>query len=211
MTATDVETAAVVDGLPPGPGLPVGVQTLLFGKYRHRYLPAMQRRYGDMFTLRIAPHARRLVLISRPEDIRTVFTGPTSVFHAGEGNAILGPVMGDHSVLLLDESEHMRVRQLLMPAFHGAALRGYRDLVTKLARSEVQGWPAVPAPRSDERADPRDHLAGRVRSHRRAPARRAASTGRPGRHHQPDRDDGLVLPEAAAGVAVAAIRRHPAG
>ena len=142
MTATDVETAAVVDGLPPGPSLPVGVQTLLFGKYRHRYLPAMARRYGDMFTLRIAPHSRRLVLISRPEDIRTVFTGPTSVFHAGEGNAILGPVMGDHSVLLLDESEHMRVRQLLMPAFHGAALRGYRDLVTKLARSEVESWPA---------------------------------------------------------------------
>ena len=140
MALTDVSTS--IDGLPPGPRLPVAAQTLLFGKYRHRYIPAMQRRYGDMFTLRIAPHARRLVLISRPEDIRTVFTGSTSVFHAGEGNAILGPIMGDHSVLLLDESEHMRVRQLLMPGFHGAALRGYRDLVTKLARDEVRSWPA---------------------------------------------------------------------
>ena len=130
-----------VDGLPPGPRLPVGVQTLLFGKYRHRYLPAMHRRYGDLFTLRIAPHARRLVLISRPDDIRTVFTGSTEVFHAGEGNAILGPVMGHHSVLLLDESEHLRIRQRLMPAFNGAALRGYRDLVAGLARTEVKRWP----------------------------------------------------------------------
>ncbi|HEY7046230.1 MAG TPA: cytochrome P450 [Jatrophihabitantaceae bacterium] len=130
-----------VDGLPPGPRLPVGVQTLLFGKYRHRYLPAMHRRYGDLFTLRIAPHARRLVLISKPEDIRTVFTGSTEVFHAGEGNAILGPVMGHHSVLLLDESEHLRIRQLLMPAFNGAALRGYRDLVAGLARTEIKRWP----------------------------------------------------------------------
>jgi cytochrome P450 family 135 len=140
-----------VDGLPPGPRLPVGVQTLLFGKYRHRYLPAMHRRYGDLFTLRIAPHARRLVLISKPEDIRTVFTGATDVFHAGEGNAILGPVMGDHSVLLLDESEHLRIRQLLMPAFNGAALRGYRDLVAGLARSEVRRWPTGRAIRAHDR------------------------------------------------------------
>ncbi len=121
MTAT---LRAPVHGLPPGPRLPVAVQTVLFGKYRHRYLPAMQRRYGDAFTLRIAPHSRRLVMLSRPDDIRTVFTGQPATFHAGEGNALLGPIMGHHSVLLLDESEHMRVRQLLMPAFHGAALRG---------------------------------------------------------------------------------------
>jgi cytochrome P450 len=139
VTVTDIKP--VIDGLPPGPRLPVGAQTLLFGKYRDRFLPAMRRRYGDLFTLRIAPHRRRMVVISRPEDIRTVFTGSTSVFHAGEGNAILGPIMGDHSVLLLDESEHMRVRQLVMPPFHGAALRGYRDLVSALAQAEVRSWP----------------------------------------------------------------------
>src|SRR6266545_4718967 len=113
MTAT---LRAPVHGLPPGPRLPVAVQTVLFGKYRHRYLPAMQRRYGDVFTLRIAPHSRRLVMLSRPDDIRTVFTGQPATFHAGEGNALLGPIMGHHSVLLLDESEHMRVRQPLAPA-----------------------------------------------------------------------------------------------
>lgn len=141
MGATAVDQGLLVDGLPPGPRFPVSVQTLLFGRYRHKFLPAMRRRYGDTFTLRIAPHTRRLVMLSRPADIRTVFTGQPATFHAGEGNAILGPVMGDHSVLLLDESEHMRVRQLLMPAFHGAALRGYQGLVADLARAEITRWP----------------------------------------------------------------------
>jgi len=49
--------------------------------------------------------------------------------------------MGDHSVLLLDEAEHVRIRQLLMPAFHGAPLRGYRELVAELTRAEVERWP----------------------------------------------------------------------
>ncbi len=127
--------------VPPGPRLPVGVQSLLFARYRHRWLPYLRHRYGDTFSVRIAPHNRHMVVISRPEDIRAVFTGPASVFHAGEGNAILGPVMGEHSVLLLDEAAHLRVRRLLMPAFHGPALRGYRELIGELTRDELTRWP----------------------------------------------------------------------
>lgn len=127
---------------PPGPKLPVTVQTVLFGRYRHVMLPALRRRYGDTFMVRIAPHRRRLVLLCNPDDIRTVFSGSAETFHAGEGNAILGPVMGDHSVLLLDEKEHQRIRRLLMPAFHGSALRDYRGMMTELVGEAVRGWPA---------------------------------------------------------------------
>ena len=125
----------------PGPRLPIAVQTLLFGRYRQRWLPRLRRRYGDSYLIRLAPHRRRLVVLSRLADVRTVFAGSASVFHAGEGNAILRPIMGKHSVLLLDEDEHLRIRQLLMPAFHGASLRGYRQLITELTRAEVAGWP----------------------------------------------------------------------
>jgi cytochrome P450 len=119
----------------------VAVQTVIFGRYRHKWLPALRRRYGDVFMLRIAPHARRVVLLSRPEHIRSVFTGPPSVMHAGEGNTILAPIMGHYSVLLLDEAAHLRIRHLLMPAFHGAALRGYRAMVRDLTRAKVDSWP----------------------------------------------------------------------
>jgi len=148
--ASDAPTTAR-SATPPGLRLPVLVQTLLFGQYRSWLLPVLRRRYGDLFTMRIAPTGRLVVLLSRPEDIRTVFTGPATVFHAGEGNAILGPVMGEHSVLLVDEDKHRRVRRLLMPAFHGTALRGYQDLVARLAVAEVDRWPIGRTFRAHER------------------------------------------------------------
>jgi cytochrome P450 len=137
--------------LPPGPRLPVLIQTILFGQYRPRLVPLLRKRYGDMFTIRLAPGNRRLVLVARPADIKTVFSGPASVFHAGEGNVILGPIMGEHSVLLVDEDTHGRVRRLLMPAFHGAALRGYQDVVADIAGAEVRGWPTGRAFASHDR------------------------------------------------------------
>ncbi|HEX3779504.1 MAG TPA: cytochrome P450 [Pseudonocardiaceae bacterium] len=137
--------------LPPGPRWPILIQTILFGQYRPRLLPLLQRRHGDIFTIRMAPRSRRLVVLARPEDIKTVFTGPASVFHAGEGNVILGPIMGKHSVLLVDEAAHVRVRRLLMPAFHGAALRGYQQVVAELAEAEARRWPSGRAFASHDR------------------------------------------------------------
>jgi cytochrome P450 len=127
--------------LPPSAPLPLLAQSLLFGMFRPQLMRLMQRRYGDVFTLHIAPRNRRLVVLTQPEQIKTVFSGAPAVYHAGEGNAILGPIMGEHSVLLVDEDKHVRVRRLLMPAFHGAALRGYEQLVTEVARDQAQRWP----------------------------------------------------------------------
>jgi cytochrome P450 family 135 len=140
MTALD-QAPPLTGKPPPGSRLPYPLQTYLFAKHGARWLPALRRRYGDVFVIRLAPKGRRVVIIGRPELIKRVFSGSTSLFHAGGGNEILRPVMGDHSVLLLDEAEHLRVRQLLMPAFHGAPLRGYQDMITQLTVAEVESWP----------------------------------------------------------------------
>ncbi len=103
-------------------------------------MPWLHRRYGDTFTVRIMPRGRPLVLFTRPEHAKEIFAGDPAVFMAGKGNAILGPIMGEHSLLLQDAGEHQRARSLLMPAFNGLALRGYESLVTEVARSEVAGW-----------------------------------------------------------------------
>ncbi len=126
--------------LPPASRLPTSVQSALFFGWRHRALPRWQRRYGDIFTIRVAT-AGTAVVLARPEDIRAVFAGPATTFHAGEGNAILGPVMGGHSVLLLDEDAHLAARRRVMPAFHGEAMRGYAGLIAGLAEAEVATWP----------------------------------------------------------------------
>ena len=79
-------------------------------------------------------------MFNRPEHVKEIFSGDPEIFHAGKGNAILGPVMGEHSLLLVDSAQHKRARKLLMPAFNGHALRGYEDLVTGLAKTEVGRW-----------------------------------------------------------------------
>ena len=131
--------------LPPGPRWPALIQSVALVRFRHRFVPAMHRRYGDAFTIRVIPKSSPLVLFTRPEHTKEIFAGDPEVFHAGKGNAILGPIMGEHSLLLQDSAEHKRARKLLMPAFNGAALRGYQSVVTALAKEEVARWtPGVP-------------------------------------------------------------------
>jgi cytochrome P450 family 135 len=126
--------------MPPGSKLPALVQTVLFMTARRQVLVRWRRRYGEVFVVRVAG-PRTVVTLTRPEHIREVFAGAPTIFHAGEGNAILAPVMGRHSLLITDEDEHLRARKLLMPAFNGAALRGYRDLMTELAVTSVANLP----------------------------------------------------------------------
>jgi cytochrome P450 len=127
--------------LPPGPKLPTLVQTVLFAGHRKTFFPRMRARYGDVFTIRLVPTSRVVVVLSRPEDIRDVFTTPPAVMHAGEGNEVLRPIMGDHSLLLIDDEDHARMRRQLMPAFLGNALRGYAGMIAELAQAEVESWP----------------------------------------------------------------------
>jgi hypothetical protein len=100
----------VLDGLPPGPGWPAFIQSVGLLRFRHQFVPWAHRRYGDAFTVRILPQGRPLVLFTRPEHAREIFAGDPEVFHAGKANAILGPMMGEHSLLLQDSSEHKRAQ-----------------------------------------------------------------------------------------------------
>ena len=137
--------------LPPGPRWPSLLQSIALVRFRHWFVPRMHAKYGDVFTVRIMPAGSALVLFTRPEHAKEIFAGDPEVFHAGKGNAILGPIMGEHSLLLQDSVEHKRARKLLMPAFNGAALRGYQDLVTRIAREEVARWTPGEAFRSLDR------------------------------------------------------------
>jgi cytochrome P450 family 135 len=127
-------------GLPPGPRWPVLLQTAGLLRFRHRFHPYLHRKYGDVFTVRLAPGGRPLVFFTRPEHAKEIFAGDPEVFHAGKANGILGPIMGEHSLLLQDSSEHKRARKLLMPAFNGHALRDYQSLVTEVAKGEIGHW-----------------------------------------------------------------------
>jgi cytochrome P450 family 135 len=50
-------------------------------------------------------------------------------------------VLGPHSVLVLDGSEHVQARRLMLPPFHGDAVRAYAERVADVAVEEVEQWP----------------------------------------------------------------------
>ena len=118
--------------LPPGPRTPRALQTLRFMRDEPTYLDELHARHGDAF--RIQVERRPWNLLAHPDAIKQVFQAPPAVVHAGDANEILRNPLGRHSVLVLDEGEHMRQRKLLLPAFHGDRLREQRETMERVAR-----------------------------------------------------------------------------
>ena len=126
--------------IPEGPTWPAWLSTWRFLRNRYKTVPPLHEKYGDTFLIRLLPGPRNLVVYSDPADIKEIFASDPSQFHAGEGNVILKPVMGPHSVLVTDDAEHQRARKLLMPAFTGPSMRAYQPLVEAIAKIEVDSW-----------------------------------------------------------------------
>jgi cytochrome P450 len=99
-----------------------------------------------MFTIRL-PYEGTWVFDSDPEAVKQVFTGDPRLLHAGEANVVLLPVLGDQSVLLLDEPEHMAQRKLMLPSFHGQRMKAYGDVMAEVAAAEIDRWPVDAAVR----------------------------------------------------------------
>lgn len=144
----DRETART---LPPGSKLPTLLQSVLFAGHRKTFFPRMRAKYGEVFTIRLVPSSRVVVVLSQPEHIRELFSTPPAIVHAGEGNTALEPIMGPHSLLLVDDDDHVRLRRQLMPAFNGQALRGYAEMIGRLAREDAETWPVGKAFRLHDR------------------------------------------------------------
>ncbi|HEX6688548.1 MAG TPA: cytochrome P450 [Solirubrobacterales bacterium] len=139
-TAPQAVTRPAERRLPPGPSLPRPLQTAIWSRQARRMLFACQDRYGDIFRLKIA-YEGTWVMLADPEAVKQVFTGDPRVFHAGEGNQILAPVLGRNSLLVLDEKPHMSQRRLLLPPFHGERMQGYGETMAEIAAAEIESWP----------------------------------------------------------------------
>jgi cytochrome P450 len=105
------------------------------------WMQSRRERYGDVFSSHF-PFLGRVVYVADPALVKEVFAGDPAVFHAGEANAtVLGDALGDNSLLTLDEGRHLSQRKLLLPPFHGAAVRRYADVMAEATAREVESWP----------------------------------------------------------------------
>ena len=136
----DTGLAPAPPGLPPGPRIPRLIQTAAFILGGVRFLESCRRRYGDAVTMSTMFDSP-FVMVFDPVMVKELFQGSGEQLHAGEANALLGPVLGERSVLLLDGAEHLRHRRLMLPPFHGQAMRGYIEVMREAADTEVDAWP----------------------------------------------------------------------
>jgi cytochrome P450 len=126
--------------LPPGPRQPSALQLISFVRRPLEWLEECGRRYGDPFTARIPGHGT-FVFAAAPGLIKQIFTGDDALLHAGKANAMLEPLVGRHSVLLLDGAPHLRQRRLLSPPLRGERMHAYAGLIADIAAAEVDRMP----------------------------------------------------------------------
>jgi cytochrome P450 len=131
--------------LPDGPKSPKFWQMLQWIAKPLPFMRACSHRYGDRFTVTLSQRLGPIVFFSDPEALRIILTGDDSeLFDApGELNVMLEPLLGAQSVIGLSGDRHRRMRQLLMPSFHGERMRSYgrliRDITEEVMNERVDG------------------------------------------------------------------------
>ena len=132
--------AGVAARLPAGPPLARLIQTALWLGWPVGFMEWCARRYGDVFTLRLAL-GPPTVMVSDPALVERVLTLPDGEASAGEENALLAPLLGERSVLVLDGPDHVRQRRLLLPLFHGERMRRQAGAIAAIVEEHAAGWP----------------------------------------------------------------------
>src|SRR5271168_2232164 len=132
--------AAGAPRLPPGPRMPAVAQTLVWALAPTWLMDRCARTLGEAFTLTFSPSGLKLVMLSDPEAVKTVFTASPQVAPSAAATSPLAPVVGASSVLVLTGPEHMRQRKLLLPPFHGERRREYEDVIVEATRRYMAAW-----------------------------------------------------------------------
>ena len=112
-------------------------------RWSFRPIPFMEecrRRYGDAFSVRFLGFERPMVLISDPEAIKALYRERSHGLPPGR-DIVLGPILGQKSLLLQEGAEHLSRRKLMLPPFHGERMRSYEETMGEIVAAEVDSWP----------------------------------------------------------------------
>jgi len=126
---------------PPAFALHPALQMVRWIRDPFALLEEGQARYGDAFALRLPRLSQPVYILADPEAVKDVFgLGPDQA-HAGKANVILKPLVGEHSLLLLDGAEHIRQRKMMLPAFHGERMQAYGNTMLDMAHDAIDRMP----------------------------------------------------------------------
>jgi len=99
----------------------------------------MHRRYGGLFRTK-EPIAGELFHVGDPALIEQMFRWKPEAYEVAEPRELMEPAVGRESLLLLDGQRHLRMRKLMLPAFHGEAIAGYSELIQRITDAAIDGW-----------------------------------------------------------------------
>src|SRR5262245_62581837 len=134
--------------LPPGPRTPRLWQSLSYALRPYATVESAQP-WGDRYTIEAIGTPGKLVVFSDPEGVKDIFSGDGDTLRAGEATgAILGPLVGWHSLLVLDGERHLHERRLMSPPFHGERMHVYGRLMRDIAVRAIDRWPVGSPSRS---------------------------------------------------------------
>jgi cytochrome P450 family 135 len=126
--------------LPPEHPNRPAVQTLRWMFRPIEFMDQARERYGETFGVKFLGFKTPLYFTSDPAAAKAIYSNPRNTLPPGR-NAILEPVMGQRSILLLEGAEHMARRKLMLPPFHGERMRAYESVITEVIGREIESWP----------------------------------------------------------------------
>src|SRR6266403_4805311 len=128
--------------LPDGPKSPRIWQMLQWITMPFSFMRDCSDRYGDQFTVSLSQHLPPVVFFSNPQALQVIMTSDDSELFDSPGdlNTLLEPLLGTQSLMGLSGDRHRRMRQLLMPPFHGERMRSYGQLIRDITEEVMSQW-----------------------------------------------------------------------
>ena len=113
-------------------------QTWLLVNRPQPYTDGLRKRFGDVVAL-YGPRREAFVIALKPEGARQILSADPEGYDAFWKEGFTG-VAGSGSIWVLSGNRHRRERQLLSPAFHAQAFRGYGEVIRKTTRQKTEKW-----------------------------------------------------------------------
>jgi cytochrome P450 len=125
--------------IPGSQGLPVIGETIAWRRDPLKFLQRHYSRYGRIFRSNIYDHPEITML--GPQANEFILSSHRDYFEwAGGYDLFLNRNLFQDNLFLQDGEVHDRHRQIILPAFHGKALRGYFAIMDQLSKSYGARW-----------------------------------------------------------------------
>ncbi len=118
------------------------VQTITFGARPMSFMLAPARRFGDVWQLELLSRDEPMVVTCHPDHVESLFKAKPVDAPSLTGESPLRPILGANSVLTMVGERHLRERKLLLPPFHGDAVKRYVQMISQTIEREIARWPA---------------------------------------------------------------------